>query len=52
MSAQVFEAKYEIDSPMAFLKLSYWVVRYGGEDVIKKVVSETWLNAVELVLEV
>jgi meiotically up-regulated gene 157 (Mug157) protein len=50
MSPSVFEGKYEIDSPGAFLKLSYWYARSAGDAALYRLASETWLSAVQKVL--
>jgi len=51
MSPSVYEEKYEIDSPSAFLKLSYWHFYYSGDDALTRFGTDTWLSAVEKVIE-
>lgn len=46
MTKSVFEGKYEIDSPSAFLKLSYWYWRYSKST---EFMTADWLSAVDLV---
>ena len=43
MTASVYESKYEIDSPSAFLKLSYWYWRYSKSTDF---ITSNWLAAV------
>jgi hypothetical protein len=50
MTAPVFEGKYEIDSLCAFLKLSYWYWRYGGDESLLSVITVDWLKAVKALL--
>mmetsp|Transcript_3296 Transcript_3296/g.3261 ORF Transcript_3296/g.3261 Transcript_3296/m.3261 type:complete len:499 (-) Transcript_3296:352-1848(-) len=47
MTPSVFEGKYEIDSPAAFLKISYWYWKYTEST---KFMTTTWANAVQKVL--
>jgi uncharacterized protein len=47
MSSAVFEGKYEIDSPAAFLKISYWYWRYTESTGF---MTSTWSDAVMKVL--
>jgi meiotically up-regulated gene 157 (Mug157) protein len=52
MTPQVFEGKYELDSLAAFLKLSYGVYNWTGNNlscVLKQ--KEHWLNAVAKAVE-
>lgn len=43
MSPSVFEGKYEIDSPAAFLKISYWYWKYTESTSF---MTSTWADAV------
>jgi uncharacterized protein len=43
MTKGVFEGKYEIDSPAAFLKISYWYWRYTDATTF---MTSTWNDAV------
>jgi uncharacterized protein len=43
MTPSVFEGKYEIDSPAAFLKLSYWYWAYTSST---QFLTSTWIKAV------
>lgn len=45
MKPSVFEGKYEIDSPSAFLKLSYWYWKYSKST---NFMTDKWLSAVDL----
>lgn len=49
MRPAVYEAKYEIDSPSAFLKLSYWHYYYSGDTALDRFSTDSWLQAVEAV---
>lgn len=51
MSRGVFEGKYEIDSLAAFLKLSYWYYRVMGTKNLSRVMTKTWIAAVESLLK-
>lgn len=49
MKRSVFEGKYEIDSLMAFLKLSYWYYFYDNESILR-FCTDKWILAVSKVL--
>ena len=51
MKPYIFEGKYELDSLMSFLKLSYWHYRYSGDKALKQFVNKDWLTAVASVLK-
>jgi uncharacterized protein len=51
MTAGVFEGKYELDSLMSFLKLSYWYYRYMGDEELRVIATSTWISAAEKVLD-
>jgi len=51
MQPSIFEGKYELDSLMSFLKLSYWHYRYSTEKALKRFANDIWLTAVNKVLE-
>ena len=51
MNPYIFEGKYELDSLMSFLKVSYWHYRYSGDKALKKFANAAWLAAVASVLK-
>lgn len=51
MTKAVFECKYEIDSPSAFLKLSFWHWRYSGDEALVRFANEAWKEAIKGVLD-
>lgn len=51
MNLYIFEGKYELDSLMSFLKVSYWHYRYSGDKAVKKFANSAWLAAVASVLK-
>jgi meiotically up-regulated gene 157 (Mug157) protein len=51
MNQYIFEGKYELDSLMSFLKVSYWHYRYSGNKALKKFANDAWLTAVASVLK-
>lgn len=50
MKRSVFEGKYEIDSLMAFLKLSYWQYFYDN-DSISRFATDKWFLAISNLLD-
>jgi meiotically up-regulated gene 157 (Mug157) protein len=48
MTWGVYEGKYEVDSPLAFLKLSYWHHKLSGDS---KPFDDAWRAAVDSALE-
>jgi len=51
MEPYIFEGKYELDSLMSFVKVSYWHYRYSGDKALKQFANDNWLAAVALVLK-
>jgi meiotically up-regulated gene 157 (Mug157) protein len=51
MTPPVYEGKYEVDSLLAFLKLSYWHWRSSGNAALERFASADWISAVGRTLE-
>ncbi|KAJ1399361.1 Six-hairpin glycosidase-like protein [Ochromonadaceae sp. CCMP2298] len=51
MTPPVYEGKYEVDSLLAFLKLSYWHWRSSGDAALERFASADWISAVGRTLE-